>query len=180
MPIDPKNYAWLDAVPQPLPRMVQEARRLLGTKELTGAANNKVILGWADELGGKVDTAYTVDAIPWCGLFLAVVAKRAGKTPVHDPLWALNWGKFGEPAGQPALGDVLTFIRKGGGHVAIYIAEDAEAYHVLGGNQSDCVCFARYDKDRLKSARRPPYMNKPASVRPYKVKAAGGLAPRDE
>lgn len=178
--INPSNYAWLDNLRKPLPRMVQEARKLLGITEMNGPKNDPTIMAWARELGGKVKLEYTADEIHWCGLFVAVVAKRAGKTPVHGPLWALNWGKFGTPAGQPALDDVLTFVRDGGGHVAIYIAEDEKAYHVLGGNQNNCVCFSRYAKVRFKAARRPLYMAKPASVRPYVVSAQGGLASADQ
>ncbi len=181
MPIAISNYQWLDTLPLPLPRMLTEARKLLGTKELTGAANNPVIMQWADELGGSVESGYTADSVAWCGLFIAIVARRAGKTPVAAPLWALNWGKFGEPAGQPALGDVLTFMRplpNGGtaGHVALYVAEDQKAYHVIGGNQSDQVCFTRIAKERLRAVRRPPYMNMPASVRPYVVPETGTLS----
>ena len=181
MSISDANYAWLDTLSGPLPRMVTEARALLGTKELSGAADNPAIMAWAKEIGGGVAKVFTADSVPWCGLFLAIVARRAGKTPVVDPLWALNWGKFGEPAGQPALGDVLTFMRplpNGGtaGHVALYIAEDKTAYHVLGGNQSDKVCFTRIVKERLRAARRPPYMSRPLSVRPYIVSETGPLS----
>ncbi|KQN27576.1 TIGR02594 family protein [Sphingomonas sp. Leaf38] len=179
MPITSKNYIWLDTVGT-LPRVVTEARKLVGVLEKPGAVNNPTILGWADELGGKVEDVFTADSIPWCGLFMAIVAKRAGKTPPVDPLWALNWGKFGEPAGQPALGDVLTFIRPGGGHVALYVGEDSDAYHVIGGNQSDQVCFDRFGKDRLKAARRTPYMNKPESVKPYVLAAKGGLSTKED
>jgi hypothetical protein len=42
-----------------------------------------------------------------------------------------------------ALGDVLAFVRNGGGHVGLYVDEDASAYHVLGGNQSDRVSITR-------------------------------------
>jgi uncharacterized protein (TIGR02594 family) len=174
----PPAYGWLTTL-APLPRMVAEALKLFGTVEAAGAANSPTIMGWADEVGGKVDEAYRADSIPWCGLFIAVVAKRAGKTVPDGPLWALNWAKFGVSAGQPMLGDVLTFIRPGGGHVALYVGEDADAYHVLGGNQSDQVCFTRIDKKRLHRVRRPLYMNQPATVRPYILKGGGALS-RDE
>lgn len=175
MPIDPAKYAWLGNL-SPLPRMVLEARALLGTVETPGAGNNPRIMAWAHEVGGSVETTYTADSVAWCGLFMAVIARRAGKTPVKDPLWALNWASFGMPAGQPALGDVLTFMREGGGHVALYVGEDNQAYHVLGGNQSDQVCFTRIEKMRLRSARRPLYMNRPATVKPYILAAQGGLS----
>ncbi len=173
MPNDPADYTWLDRL-SPLPRMVEEARKLLGTKEVPQAGNNKVIMNWAKELGdASVADAYCADSVPWCGLFMAITAKRAGKTPVKDPLWALNWGQFGVPVGQPALGDVLTFIRPEGGHVALYVGEDQKCYHVLGGNQSDQVCFTRIEKLRLKKARRPNYMNQPLTVKPYVLSAKG-------
>lgn len=180
--LDPKNYAWLDELPQPLPRMVQEARLLLGTKELRGDLDNPAIIQWAKELGGEIALEYTHDSIPWCGLFMAIVAKRAGKTPPADPLWALNWRKFGTEAGQPRLGDVLVFVRQGGGHVALYIGEDESAFHCLGGNQSDQVCFARYEKERIRGIRRTPYTVMPASAKPYRLRTGvtGPLAPGDQ
>ncbi|MBY0518911.1 MAG: TIGR02594 family protein [Sphingomonas sp.] len=181
--LDPKNYAWLDTLPTPLPLMIQKARGLLGVKEVPGAyLDNPEILKWASAIGGDVERTYTHDSIPWCGLFMAYVAKSAGKVPPSDPLWALSWLKFGVEAGQPALGDVMVFVREGGGHVTLYIAEDATAYHVLGGNQSDQVCFARYPKDRFRAARRPPYTVTPPAVKPYRLRdgATGPLAPGDQ
>ena len=35
------------------------------------------------------------------------------------------------------LGDILTFKRNGGGHVGLYVGEDKDCYHVLGGNQGN-------------------------------------------
>jgi uncharacterized protein (TIGR02594 family) len=140
----------------PLPRMVTEARPLLGTLEKPGLANNPTILAWAKELG--LEHGYTADSVPWCGLFMALVAHRAGKAPPLNPLWALNWCHFGLPAGQPCLGDVLVFMRNGGGHVGMYVGEDhAGYYRVLGGNQSDKVCVERIAKSRLHDARIPPF-----------------------
>lgn len=171
----PPAYGWLNSL-APLPRMVAEALKLFGTVEAAGAANSPTIIGWAEEVGGKVEDVYKADSIAWCGLFMAVVATRAGKEVPADPLWALNWTKFGVAAGQPMLGDVLTFVRPGGGHVALYIGEDATAYHVLGGNQSDQVCFTRIAKSRLHSVRRPIYNVQPATVRAFILKGAGQLS----
>lgn len=171
----PPAYGWLRSL-APLPRMVDEALKLFGTVEAAGAANSPTIIGWANEVGGKVADVYKADSIPWCGLFMAVVAQRAGKVVPVDPLWALNWSKFGVEAGQPMLGDVLTFVRPGGGHVALYIGEDATAYHVLGGNQADQVCFTRIGKQRLHRVRRPFYHNRPGTVRPYVLSAVGVLS----
>lgn len=169
----PQQYRWLQTIGQ-LPRMVDEALKLFGTIETPGAGNNPTIMAWAKEAG--LTNIYTADSVPWCGLFMAVVAKRAAKPLVSSPLWALSWSKFGVEGGQPRLGDVLTFTRKGGGHVGLYVGEDKSAYHVLGGNQSDAVSFARLDKARLYRVRRPAYNQAPATVRPFMLAAAGGLS----
>jgi hypothetical protein len=76
-------------------------------------------------------------------------------------------------------GAVLVFWRgsKSGtlGHVGFYQGEDDEAYHVLGGNQSNKVNTARVGKDRLLDARWP---HSAASLRGSKViaKGSGGLS----
>jgi uncharacterized protein (TIGR02594 family) len=159
-----------------LPRMVNEGRKLLGTVETPGPGNNPVIMGWAQELG--LSRVYTADAVPWCGLFMALCATRAGKTPPAGPLWALNWMNFGTPAGQPCLGDVLVFVREGGGHVAMYVGEDRDGYyHTLGGNQSDRVCVERIPKARLHGARKPPFaIQMPESREPIILSANGQIS----
>lgn len=142
----------------PMPRMISEALLELGTIETPGRGNNPHIMAWRDELekhGVKGVQGYSADSVPWCGLFMAVIAVRAGKTPPDNPLWALNWAKFGTEGHQPNLGDVCVFIRPGGGHVAMYVAEDTSTYHIVGGNQGDKVSITRIDKHRLYAVRRP-------------------------
>jgi uncharacterized protein (TIGR02594 family) len=167
------KYSWLSNVGT-LPKTISEGIKLLGTVETPGERNNPVIMSWSKEVG--LAKSYSADSVPWCGLFAAVVAKRAGKDPVEAPLWARNWSKFGDASPTAGLGDVLVFIRDGGGHVGFYVAEDASAYHVLGGNQSDAVTITRIAKARCVSVRRPKYNVKPDSVKPYIVAAEGSLS----
>ena len=169
----PAVYRWLSSL-APLPRMVAEALKLYGTIETPGARDNPTIMAWAAETG--LQRIYTADSVPWCGLFMAVVAKRAGKSQVSSPLWALSWSKFGEAGGQPRLGDVLTFKRDGGGHVGLYIGEDASCYHVLGGNQSDKVCITRILKSRLHAVRREYRIGPPATATPRVLAATGAVS----
>lgn len=169
----PARYAWLGSVPAP--RHLVEAVCFHGTLEAPGAKDNPVILKWAEEIG--VDDVYVHDSTPWCGLFAAVCLKRAGWEPVKNPLWALNWSRFGQAADKPSLGDILTFKRPGGGHVAFYVGEDDLSFHVLGGNQSDQVCVTRIVKNRLYAARRPEWrIAQPESVRPVRLAASGVLS----
>lgn len=166
----PVKYSWLQN--EPAPKMLLEALKLYGVKETVGAQDNPIILSWAEEIG---ITNYTHDAIAWCGLFIGVVAQRAGKPVVKDPLWAANWLNFGDEADVPMLGDVLVFKRPGGNHVGLYVGEDRTTYHVLGGNQSDAVGFTRIAKERLRGARRL-YNIKPANVRIVKLEAGGDVS----
>lgn len=173
----PAGYEWLGNL-SPLPKTIQEGLELLGTAEVVGKGSNRTIIGWRDELNqaGVAISGYSDDDIAWCGLFAAIVVHRAGKRSVAAPLWARNWSKFGAGVTEAGLGDVLVFARGSGGHVGFYVAEDATAYHVLGGNQGNRVSVARVARNRCIAIRRPIYTNKPETVKPYKVKAAGGLS----
>lgn len=158
------------------PKMLVEGLNLLGTLEGKGTANNPTILSWAKEIGGKISDVYLADEIPWCGLFMAVCAKRAGFELPKDPLWALNWGTFGKRVEIPMRGDVLVFTRKGGGHVAMYYAEDDTHYHILGGNQDNAVNIRRRPKTSLYMARRPIWkVKQPKEVQRVFVSPKGGL-----
>ncbi|MFA5327631.1 MAG: TIGR02594 family protein [Prolixibacteraceae bacterium] len=174
-----QKYSWLLNEPGPL--MLKKALELIDTIESPGTADNPVIISWAKEIGGSVANVYNADEIPWCGLFIAVVAKRSSKQLVKDPLWALNWGNFGKNTDVPMLGDVLVFIRitpegKKAGHAGLYVGEDDACYHVLGGNQSDRVRIARIEKSRLYIARRPNYNVQPANVRKIVLDNAGQIS----
>lgn len=171
----PSQYAYISRI-ELLPRVISEGLKLLGVAEVVGRGSNATIISWRDELNaaGVTITGFNDDDIPWCGLYVAVVALRAGKKPVSGPLWARNWLKFGTQVPDASLGDVLVFSRPGGGgHVGFYMGEDATHYHVLGGNQSNRVCISRIEKVRCIGFRRPEMKVPPASMKPYRVSAVG-------
>ena len=169
----PERYRWLRD--EPAPRMLVEALKLHGVLEAKGSADNPQIMEWAQEVARApgmrwLGSWYSGDAVPWCGLFLGVVAIRAGKPVRSGLLSARDWAKWGNEAGTfPKLGDVLVFwrgsINGANGHVGIYVAEDDEAYHVLGGNQGDSVSIARIPKARLLTARNLYHTRQPANCR---------------
>jgi uncharacterized protein (TIGR02594 family) len=160
----PKDFMWINEF-HLLPRMLEEGLMEMGCRETLGVKNNPIIIGWAKEIGGKVENVYKADSIPWCGLFMGVCAHRAGWKLPKDPLWALNWGSFGDYAEDPKFGDVLVFIRNGGGHVGMYIGETPTTYWVYGGNQSDEVGFAQLAKNRLYTSRQPNWKRFPPQSR---------------
>lgn len=199
----PSNYNWLLEIGQ-LPRVIDFGLRELGVRETPGPGDNPVIMGWADEVGvPTIGYRYTADAVPWCGLYQAVIAKRAGKKIPTGPLYALNWINVGTPVAnrqgysvsnplvflpgmRASLGDDLIFRRPGGGHVGRYIGESVDAYCVLGGNQggetvdgalkADAVTFAWIAKSRCVAIRRPHYNTPPVSVRPFILSRPGALS----
>jgi uncharacterized protein (TIGR02594 family) len=163
------RYSWLQQ--EKAPRILVEAVKLIGTKEIVGPKHNPIILDWAKQLRIK---AYTNDEIPWCGLFVAYCAYKANVQVVDGPLWALNWNKYGTKVDTPMLGDVLTFKRDGGGHVGIYVGEDRTHYHILGGNQSNEVNVMRIAKNRLNQARRTAWkIAQPSNVRKIELSNKG-------
>lgn len=168
----PQQYQWL--LNEPGPKMLIESVKLYGIKEAPGNEDNPEILEWAKETG--LSRIYSRDAIPWCGLEMAVVAKRAGKALPPNPLWALNWQHFGVGVEIAMLGDVLVFKRPQGGHVALYIGEDKLYYYCLGGNQSDAVTITRIAKSRCVAIRRPKYINQPSNVRVIRISIGGAIS----
>lgn len=144
--------------------LLKEAVLLYGTKEFDGDANNPVIIEWAKEVNNPIREWYRSDSSAWCALYVSVCAVRAGYQPPDgfNALRAKSFAKWGDQiAGEPILGDILVFDRAGGGHVGLYVGEDHNTYHVLGGNQRgdnnfDSVCISRLVKERLITARRAP------------------------
>ena len=134
----------------------EEAKNLMGTKEVLGSKNNPDILDWARDL----NIEYAGDDIPWCGLFVAhcVGATLPEEALPANPLGARQWERFGDST-QPRVGAVMVFWRSskqsGKGHVGFYVGEDDEAYQVLGGNQSDSVSLTWLHKSRFLSAHWP-------------------------
>jgi uncharacterized protein (TIGR02594 family) len=171
----PHRYRWL--LSEPGPRLLTVALSLYGTAEKPGPGNNPSIMAWARQVG--LARAYRNDATAWCGLFMAYVALQAGwdAAPLGNALWARNWASWGKAARTPMLGDVLVFTRGKGGHVGIYVGEDAEAFHVIGGNQADQVNIKRIAKSRLIEARRCPWrVNQPGNVRRVQLASTGALS----
>lgn len=199
----PARYAHLTKAPAP-PLLVTEALKEFGTLEGPGTANNPKITSWADEVARAMPTRYNnwaadwynADSIAWCGLFTAVCALRASqgrpeRLPVKNYLSALAWADYGLPVqykgreglrlGEILVGDILVFVRKGGGHVGICvgISSTGKTAFCLGGNQENRVTISEISLGRLYAVRRPPYRVRPAGARHIRLTTTGVVS-KDE
>lgn len=156
------------------PIWLSVARAFVGVSEIPGPSSNKAILQWAVDLKAP---GFSNDDTAWCAvfmnrLFMACQHPVAGKG--YDLLRAKSFLTWGQPLAAPALGAVLVFYRPEGAHVGLYVGERADAYYVLGGNQSNAVTFTWIAKARLAGARWPYGVPLPA---PWPVMLADTGAP---
>lgn len=179
----PSNFQWVEPIAT---KMIQEAIKIYGIKEIKGAANNPEIMKAAKEL--YIDDIYTSDdKQAWCAVIHNALAVRAGKkikfTDRYDYLRAAGGLKLGVTISKDdwevislkmaMFGDTLIFKRPGGHHEAIYIGESSTHFYVFGGNQNDQYGFTRMAKERLIGVRRPRYKNIPLSVKKYYLSDTG-------
>ncbi len=166
------------------PRLVREGMVFLGLKEVAGDKSNPVITNWAKETTIKADDWYNTDSIPWCSLFMAVIAQRAQWDISKIDLRALSWVNFGKevPLLDGCMGDVAVFKRSGGGHVGVLIgwSKDKKSLYILGGNQSDSVSIVRMPITRLHAMRRPPYKIAPETAKQYFFDSMGALSTNEQ
>ena len=157
------------------PRWLTIASGHIGTREITGPKHNAKIIGWLTRLKSWIKD----DETPWCGTFVAAVMQEAGLPYPKEFPRAKAWADYGSNLRTTHLapGAILVFSREGGGHVGFYVGEDATAYHVLGGNQSNAVNVTRILKNRCIATRWPK--GEPVVGGPVRM-AANGTVSRNE
>lgn len=178
----PEKYKWLENIGV-LPKLIAAAIQYLGVREIPGPKSNPVIIDMAKGLGlGKI---YTNDDTEWCALFINHLMRIVGK-PLMDikgnlynylrSLYLLNWGEEVKIE-DACLGDVVILKRTGGGHVFLLIAFTPGGNPVgIGGNQSNKVSIAEFDKSRIVGIRRYYSIAKPESAKRYVVDSDGLLS----
>ena len=134
------------------PKWLTRARAFIGLREIPGKATAPTIARWLRELRAW----WSDDETPWCGTFVAAVIRAEGfPIPTH---WyrARAWLHFGTALTHPAVGAIVIFERKGGGHVGFVVGTDERGrLMVLGGNQNNAVTIAPFDKSRVLGYRYP-------------------------
>ena len=138
------------------PPWVETARKYIGLTEIPGKATHPTIRKWLIDLKAW----WQDDETPWCGTFIGAVMREQGiALPKH---WyrAKAWADWGTPLPTPRFGCVVVFERTGGGHVGIVVGVDRSGrLMVLGGNQSNSVNVAPFDRSRVLAYRAPPGFN---------------------
>jgi uncharacterized protein (TIGR02594 family) len=122
-------------------------KKYVGLREIPGPRHDSTIVMWLK----KLNAWWTDDETPWCGVFVAHCMQSCNlKTPKY---WmrAKDWNEgWGVKLKNPIVGCVVVFERKGGGHVGFVLGETSDdRLVVLGGNQSNMVNIAKFDKSRV-------------------------------
>ena len=134
--------------------ILEEMLTNYGLSEIEGGQHNPQILEFFAEIG--FDWVRD-DETSWCSAAINFFAKRHGYQR-SGALDARSWLKVGEIVLEPKLGDIVVFWRESKeswkGHVGVYINSNAKYVWVLGGNQSNSITVAPYQKDRLLGYRR--------------------------
>lgn len=119
--------------------MLQDAISELGVVEGKGSKDDPRVLEYA------AITGYSKDSVPWCGSFMAWLAKKngIGFTP-HKAAAALYWATDwitegnGKRLKKPIPGAIMVKKRPGGNHVTLFhrwIDKAAGIFEGIGGNQ---------------------------------------------
>jgi uncharacterized protein (TIGR02594 family) len=132
---------------------IAAARRCLGVAEIKGSRHNPTLLGWLADMGRFSDEArawWRDDETPWCGLFVGWIMGTSRRFVVKEWYRAQSWqSDLLTELDAPAYGCIVTFTRKGGGHVGFLVGEDRHGHlMVLGGNQGDAVNIKPFSRSR--------------------------------
>ena len=138
------------------PGYITQAKALLGEKEIAGKLDNpKIIELYADAGHDEIQH----DEVPWCAAFVGACLARAN-LPNTGTLLALDYKNYGVPTegNQPELYCIGVKTRGSStweGHVGFVVAFDDDTVSLLGGNQHDSVCVAKFKRSEFKAFRKP-------------------------
>ena len=94
----------------------------------------------------------------WCGVFVGWCLSENSLDIPEKPQVARSYLKIGKEVESPQMGDICVFWRESRnswkGHVNIFIREEGDLIHCLGGNQGGLVQILKYKKNRLLGFRR--------------------------
>jgi uncharacterized protein (TIGR02594 family) len=145
---------------------MREADRWLGLREIAGSKHEPQILNWWE----ATKQSYRDDETSWCAGFVGGVLEECGIVSTRSAA-ARSYEKYGDAVASPTYGAIVVFWRgsKSGwqGHVTFLVGVTSSGDLLcLGGNQSDAVTVAKFDRSRLLGFRFPKgdFERRPAPV----------------
>ncbi|HEV7304877.1 TIGR02594 family protein [Ensifer sp.] len=93
---------------------------------------------------------------PWCGHFMGMVARKAGRSPPQSFGIARSWLRFGAPVklAYARPGDVVVVRTGRGYHVGILSMLSKSTAQLIGGNQSGGVRVSQFARGQVVGIRR--------------------------
>lgn len=129
--------------------LVKRALQEYGQSAVLGIESNKNILSYFNKMGL---IEIKDDETPWCSAFLNAMCIDLN-LPFSNRLNARSWLDVGVKTEKPEMGDIVIFWRESPtswkGHVGIYISEVGNMINVLGGNQTNQVNIAKFEKSKV-------------------------------
>ena len=126
----------------------------LGQHEVSGSRINPKIAGYFRRAGHP---EITDDETPWCAAFVGAMLESVGIRGSRS-LAARSYTRWGVEMGKPSFG-AITVLSRGGdpslGHVGFLVSWTSSSVTLLGGNQSDSVSVAAFDRARVVGFRLP-------------------------
>jgi len=137
-----------------LDRAFLVAKSQVGFEEIAGEENEPQILKYHE----CTDLKATDDETAWCSAFANFCVQTCGGKGTRSAA-ARSWLNWGRKVDVPRPGDIVVFSSPsrgpGSGHVAFFVAKGVPGFiTVLGGNQSDKVCYENYPTAILLGYRR--------------------------
>ncbi|MBB3918397.1 TIGR02594 family protein [Rhizobium fabae] len=120
-----------------------------GVAEVSGGGNNPRIVMYHKSTN---HWSGTDDSVAWCSSFVNFCVEQAGMIGT-DRQDARSWKDWGDDVTENAReGDIAVFARGpmsgSDGHVGFLVADEGgPTVKILGGNQSNRVCYQTYPKD---------------------------------
>jgi uncharacterized protein (TIGR02594 family) len=128
--------------------LLYEAHRYYGIKE-----PHPIIAQWTAEVVQWSGST----RLPWCGIFMHIIATACGAPVPPRSLRAASWKLIGAAIPEHRFaqpGDVVVLRRAGGFHVGLFIRCDGESVWILGGNQAKSVCIKAFETTKIVAIRR--------------------------
>ncbi|MCA1408085.1 TIGR02594 family protein [Ensifer sp. IC3342] len=93
---------------------------------------------------------------PWCGYFMGMIVRKAGRQPPKSYSFASSWRQFGAPVRLSSArpGDVIVVRTGRGYHVGILSALSNSTAQLIGGNQSGRVQLSQFSRRQVVAVRR--------------------------